>query len=380
MKLFLKRIFNLKYLIALLLIPEGCIVPFSPPEVSLDEQYLVVDGFFNVGGNDSSRIELRRTQNVNQTDQPLIETGAAIAVEAEKGRTYTFVESGAGTYFLPPGSYDMQDKYRIRIKTANGQEYLSDFVTVSRTPAIDSLAYKLDNVQNAMIFYVNAHDEQNKTQFYRWKFEETWEYESTYSSALEVVDSQVVSRKENITKCWQNKKSGSILLGSTVRLSNDIIKDLPLNTVPVSTNKLFRKYSILVTQYGLSRAAFEYWTELSKSTQLTGSLFDPQPAQVTGNIKNIADPKSLVFGYFSASTEETRRITISPNLGIFPRCTEPDTIPVQCSGFPDDPCAFNTQKLLLTYWGPRSDSVLVASPDCADCRTSGGTTRKPSFW
>lgn len=381
MKLLLNRIYSLKYLIAsLLLISESCIVPFSPPEVSLDEQYLVVDGFFNVGGKDSSRIELRRTQNVNQTNQPVIETGAAITVEAEAGGTYAFVESGAGAYVLPPGVYAMEDKYRVRIRTVNGQEYLSDFVTVSRTPAIDSVSYKLDRVRNAMIFYVNAHDEQNKTRFYRWKFEETWEYESTYSSALEIVDSQIVSRKENITKCWGNKKSGSILLGSTVRLSSDIIKDLPLNIVPISTNKLFRKYSILVKQYGLSREAFEYWTELSKSTQLTGGLFDPQPAQVTGNIKNIADPKSLVFGYFSASTEETRRITISPNLGIFPRCTEPDTIPVQCTGFPDDPCAFNTQQLLLTYWGPRSDSVLVATPECTDCRASGGTNRKPSFW
>ena len=82
MKLFLNRIYSLKYLIALLLIFESCIVPFSPPEVDLDEQYLVVDGFFNVSGKDSSRIELRRTQNVNQTDQPLIETGASSASTA----------------------------------------------------------------------------------------------------------------------------------------------------------------------------------------------------------------------------------------------------------------------------------------------------------
>ncbi|WAC09218.1 DUF4249 domain-containing protein [Dyadobacter pollutisoli] len=365
--------------VTLLFFLDSCIEPFSPPEVNSDENYLVVDGFFNASGSDTSRFELRRTQNVNQTAQPTIETGASIAVEEEGGATYPFTESGTGMYVLPPRPYNMAGKYRIRIKTESGQEYLSEFVTVSRTPAIDSVTYKMDELQNAMVFYVNTHDAANRTQFYRWKFDETWEYHATYYSALEVKGSEVVIRKENINKCWGNKKSGSILLGSTVRLSDDIIKNLPLNRVPVSTNKLFIKYSMLVKQYGLSREAFEYWTDLAKTTQATGSLFDPQPSQVTGNIKNTANVKDLVFGYFSASTEETKRITIEPKLGLFPRCTEPDTLPIRC-GRAEEPCAFNTTKMLLTYWGFRADSVLVASSNCTDCREGGGTTQKPSYW
>jgi hypothetical protein len=175
-------------------------------------------------------------------------------------------------------------------------------------------------------------------------------------------------------------RSGSILLGSTVRLSSDVIKDLPLNRVPISTNKLFIKYSILVRQYGLSRQAFEYWTDLAKTTQGTGSLFDVLPSQVTGNIRNVADPHILAFGYFSAATEETKRLTVAPRLGIYPRCIEPDTIPLRCSSREGDECALNTPKLLLTYWGARSDSVLVAAHSCADCRIGGGTTERPSFW
>ncbi|KAA0994154.1 DUF4249 domain-containing protein [Dyadobacter sp. UC 10] len=366
-------------LFALPFLTDGCIEPFSPPEINSDENYLVVDGFFNVGGTDTSRIALRRTQNINQAAQPIIEKGATITVENEAGESYPFTESGEGQYLLPPQSYGMTDKYRLRINTEDGREYLSEYVAVNRTPAIDSLTYKLDAARNEVTFYVNTHDAQNRTQFYRWKFEETWEYDATYYSALEVIDEQVVIRKDNINKCWGNTRSGSILLGSTIRLSSDIIKNLPLNRVPVSTNKLFIKYSILVRQYGLSRPAFEYWTDLAKTTQATGSLFDPQPSQVTGNIRSVSDPGDLVFGYFSAATEETRRLTITPKLGIFPRCTEPDTIPVRCQGRDDD-CALNTAQLLLTYWGPRADSVLVASSNCTDCRTAGGTTTRPSFW
>src|SRR5690606_28995960 len=163
---------------------------------------------------------------------------AAIAVEGEAGGIYDFTETASGLYVLPPASYNMADKYRIRVKTENGQEYLSDFVAVSRTPAIDSLTYKVDENQNAMVFYVNTDDEQNKTQFYRWKFDETWEYDATYYSALEGEGDKLVTREDKINKCWGNKKSGSILLGSTVRLSSEIIKNLPLNTVPIASNKL----------------------------------------------------------------------------------------------------------------------------------------------
>lgn len=231
-----------------------------------------------------------------------------------------------------------------------------------------------------MVFYVNTHDALNKTQFYRWRFEEIWEYQAAYNSALVVENDSVKLRKENINTCWASNKSGSILLGSTVKLSADAIKDLPLNVVPVSTNKLFFKYSLLVKQYGLTRPAYEYWSELSKSTQLTGSLFDPQPGQVTGNIHNISDPSELVFGYFSASTEVTKRITVAPRLGVIPRCDQLDTIPILCTGRDEDPCAFNTKKMLLTYFGPRSEYVIVAPPDCADCRLAGGKNKRPAFW
>jgi hypothetical protein len=364
---------------ALVFFAYSCIEPFSPPEISSVENHLVVDGFFNVSGTDTSRIELRRTQNVNHTTPPPIETGATVSVEDEAGAVYKFTESEKGLYLLPPRAYNDASKYRIRIETRGGQEYLSEFVAVSRTPEIDSLTYKVDEVQNAAVFYVNTHDAQNRTQFYRWKFEETWEYAMTYYSALEVVNNKVVIREKNINRCWGNSRSGSILLGSTIRLSEDIIKNLPLNRVPIATNKLYLKYSMLVRQYGLSREAFEYWTTLAKTTQGTGSLFDPQPSQVTGNIKNAADPKELVFGYFSAATEETKRLTITPKLGTFPRCTEPDTLPLACGRF-EEPCALNTPSLLLSYWGIRADSVLVATSDCTDCRTAGGTTERPAFW
>ncbi|MCE6988363.1 DUF4249 domain-containing protein [Dyadobacter sp. CY323] len=363
--------------LAMLAVIYSCVEPFSPPEVNSDENYLVVDGFLNVG-NDTSRIELRRTQNVNQNTNPVSENGAKVTVEVENGERYDFTETGDGLYILPPRSFSTSNKYRLRINTGDGEEYLSDYVAVSLTPAIDSVTYKYNPVQDAVTFYVNTHDEQGKTQFYRWKFDETWEYVMAYYSAILIRNDSIVVRPENINRCWNKRNSGSILLGSTVKLSSDIIKDLPLALVPVNTNKLHIKYSIRVKQYGLSRDAFEYWTSLSKTTQGTGSLFDPQPSQVTGNILNTKNSKTLVFGYFSASTETSKRLTIEPRLGTFPRCIAPDTLPISCKQ--GEECAYTTSSMLLMYWGLRSDSVLVGPASCTDCRLEGGTTERPSYW
>jgi hypothetical protein len=357
----------------------SCIEPFSPPEVNSVENHLVVDGFFNVG-NDTSRIELRRTQNVNDNATPLIESGAAVSVEAESGEIVLFNEARSGVYLALPKAYNTADKYRLRVKTRDGKEYLSEYVAVSVTPVIDSVTNRYDQGQDAMIFYVNAHDAQNKTQFYRWKFEETWEYRAAYYSYLEVVDKQIQVRNKDINQCWGSMQSGSILLGSTVKLSSDVIKDLPLFRVPISTNKLFIKYSVLVKQYGLSRQAFEYWTTLAKTTQGTGSLFDPQPSQVTGNIQNIENATELVFGYFSASTEETKRLTITPRLGNYPRCTEPDTFDIVCNPLSMRQCALETSALLISYGGIRSEYILGAPASCLDCRVQGGTLERPKYW
>lgn len=352
---------------------SACIEPFSPPETNSDERNLVVDGFLNLG--DTSVIELRHTQNTHDVAAQFVETRAKLSVKAGTGETYDFIEYGAGKYILPPKNFKQSGTYQLSIRTSGGKEYLSDPVSVILTPAIDSVTYRYDANRDAMVISVDTHDPKNNTRFYRWKFEETHQYRAAFFSGLMIdqVKKEIVSRIEDINLCWQTKKSGGIVLGSTIKLSSDVIKQLPINVVPISTNKFYIKYSILVKQYGLSREGFEYWTSLAKTTQGTGSLFDPLPSLVTGNIRSVSDPKELVFGFFSASTEAKKRIFMSPGLGRYPHCEAPDTLLI------GDAIKDNKQ-YLLNYFGEQSEFVLSSSPGCTDCRTQGGTTRRPPFW
>lgn len=359
---------------------QACIDTFSPPEVNSDEGYLVVDGFLNLS-MDTSVIALRHSQNVNAGGIPNIETRARLKVETEKGESYAFTEMPGGKYFLAPQSLSVNNKYRLDILTQDGRHYQSAFVQAVATPEIDSIGAKVDGVRNAMVFSVNTHDNSGKTRFYRWTFEETYEYNAPLYSALEVIgkpeNPEIISRRQDVNTCWRTTVSTNIMLGSTIKLSRDEIKDLPISIVDISTRKLLVRYSVLVKQFGLTREEFEYWTDLSKTTQTTGSLFDPLPSQVTGNIKNIKDNKELVFGYFSAATATTKRIFVSPRLGRPDVCLT-DTLPATACGDPEKECALETSNLLAGYLD--DSTVLAASPYCLDCRLQGGTIIKPSFW
>ncbi len=356
------------------LVINSCIEPFSPPEVTNPDTYLVVDGFLNVDG-DTSRIILSHTQGTNDDKQFETESGATLIVEQENGENYAFRDMGNGSYTLPPAAFNRDARYRLKIRRLDGREYESDYVVVSKTPPIDSVTYRVDEGRNAMIIYVNTHDPSNQTRFYRWNYEETYEYRMAYYSSLtrDYTTKQIVTRSENINVCWRTLPSRDIKLGSTIKLSQDIIRDIPVNVVDIATNKLYFGYTILVKQYGLTREAFEYWTDLAKTTQGTGSLFDPQPSQVTGNIHAKADSKELVFGYFSAAQEQKKRIFIRETLGAYPRCMAPDTL--------DFNQAFNGNAVLLYYYmGEPKSGYLGTSESCADCRSQGGTTTKPAFW
>ena len=361
-------------LVATGLVIKSCIEPFSPPEVTNPGTYLVVDGFLNING-DTSKIVLSHTQGVNDGGQFVREWGATILADAENGESYAFQDVGDGSYILPPTTFNRDARYRLRIKRLDGREYESDYVVVSKTPPIDSITYRVDEGRNAMMIYVNTHDPSNQTRFYRWNYEETYEYRMAYYSSLtrDYEKKEIVSRTDNVNVCWRTLPSRDIKLGSTIKLSQDVIRDLPVNIVDIGTNKLYFGYSILVKQYGLTREAFEYWTDLAKTTQGTGSLFDPQPSQVTGNIHAKADAKELVFGYFSAAQVQKKRIFIRETLGSYPRCMPPDTL--------DFKEAFEGSAVLLYfYMGQPKSGYLGTSESCADCRSQGGTTTKPAFW
>lgn len=347
----------------------GCVEPFNPPEIEQSASYLVMEGFFNIG-NQQSTIKLSRTVTISQNNTAVPETGAIVAVERERGGQYRFTEAGDGVYTYPPEFISESFQFRLMVQTRDGKIYYSDYVTPKTPPAIDSITYEVVQNGQSVQLNVNSSDPAGKTRFYRWELQETWEYTSAFSTSYVFKEGVLVPKEEDVYRCWKSNSPRNIMIGTTVKLEQDILRNTGIATFPISSNRFLEKYSALVRQYALSQEEYAYWTALAKTTENTGSIFDPLPSLVTGNMHCETDAKELVFGFFSVGTPKEKRVFITPRLGRYPYCFTYFLSPLEIddSGYE------------IVGNGPDGLTYAAVPPSCVDCRIEGGTTTKPTFW
>jgi hypothetical protein len=373
--------------IALLITLYSCRQKFLPPVIATNSNFLVIEGIIN-SGSDSTFIKLSRTVPLNNITSIKAETGAQITVESDANITYLLKElKTAGTYACTPLNLNKAEKYRLRIITTDHKTYLSDFVPVKEVPGIDSLGYAIK--PNGLQIYANAHDATNATRYYRWDYIETWEFHVKYYSAYIAPNNAIIPRPsaQNVFYCWANLQSSDIVLASTSKLTQDVLYQNVITTVPSGSEKLSMGYSILVKQYALTEDAFNFWQNLKKNTESLGRIFDAQPSTVNGNIHNINDNKEAVFGYISAGTVVQKRITVLNDVlpsswgqdTPYPNCSQDTIHPGDYAGtfYGKSPTqlittpAVNTAGIMVGYLG--------AGPVCADC-TVRGSVKKPTYW
>ena len=192
---------------------SGYKVPYDPTLKTSGDRFLIVEGFINVNGVPTN-IKLSRTRNITKGDTAsnINETGANVVIEDNQNNIYPLNETGDGNY---SATYTLSasNQYRLHITTLNHEEYVSDFVSVKDSPPIDDLGWKF-NYGDVQI-YVNTHDPNNQTTYYRWDYKETWEFHSEYYSTLmyDATNEKVVDRNVPVYVCYQTRNSSNIFLG-----------------------------------------------------------------------------------------------------------------------------------------------------------------------
>jgi hypothetical protein len=376
-----KKYFSWKWMIGAfcILFLANCKVPYDPPVKSSNAHYLVVEGYLN--GNGPTSIRLSRTRNITRGDTAgyINETGAHLVIQDSNNNSFPLYETGNGNYtgysYLYSGN-----KYRLHITTADHKEYLSDFVAFKQSPPIDQIGWNIKD--GGVQIFVNTHDPQNNTTFYRWEYQETWEFHSQYYSMLKYnpVDTNVIPRTEPVYQCWRSQNSTNILLGSSAKLKEDVINAAPILYIPNHDKRISVLYSIMVTQYALDSSGYNYWYAMKGNTENVGSIFDPQPNMTRGNIQCTTDPSETVIGYIGAGNAVQQRIFIRnadlpAGWNLMPDCIE-SLVP-------------NIKDSLLFYFSNNSfipylqdmatGRYLSASGSCVDCTLTGSPV-KPTFW
>jgi hypothetical protein len=339
----------------------GCVEPYMPDVVAAPTSYLVVDGFIN--GNGVTRITLARTVNVASTAAPPPEKGAKIFI----------VDETSDSLMLNP-----LRQYQLRFTTTSNADYASDLVPLKVTPPIEALTWRLDGDRIQLL--LSTHDAQQRSRYYRWGCVETWEFNSAFNSVLEYDKALqvLVKRTTPIYTCWRTERLSPIMQGSSAHLSQDALIDFSYYAIARRAERLKIRYSALVSQYAETAEEFAYYELLRKNTEAVGSVNDPLPTQLSGNIHRLDKAAEPVLGFVSAHTIQQKRLFISAKDLPALNSQDYDTPYQACNAS----LAVGTPDWSLVSAIPITeitDGVLVSSAECLDCRLRG-TNVKPNFW
>jgi hypothetical protein len=374
---------NFKIVITLFLFLTGCKEEYEPKVISSEQSVLVVEGLLNTEG--ATNIRLTRTYKLDDSAMLRPEVGAQLTVESKNGMQFPLYDmAGNGNYVIDQLLLNPTEEYRLHINTQDGKQYASDYMPVQNNPPIEGINWKRD--EEGVRVFVNTHNPQGNTRYYRWEFEETWEIRSSFYSLYKMVDGYPAERQlpeEEVYFCWKTSKSWELLLGNTVQLSEDRVFEKQLFHIPARSEKLAHRYSVLVRQFALTKEGYDFYQLIKKNTESLGNIFDPQPSEITGNIRSLSDPAEKVIGFISVAPTQEARIFISkeevPDWGFRLSCKEivvDNNIDSIIKYFKyGEYLPYNVRKMgfvIKEYYG--------AERGCTDCTTRNGSTEKPVFW
>jgi len=374
----MKQLFQTLISVLCLCTLASCKEEYEPQIKSNEQSVLVVEGILN-SGDEPTTVKLSRTTKLNDSAMVQPVTGAALAVESESGSSTALYESAPGTYngFL---TLDPTEKYQLRITTADQKAYASDFVPVRQNPPIDSVNWTRDS--SGVAIFVNTHSPGNNTHFYRWEFEEVWEIRSGYVAQGAVDDGimEPLYPGESLYYCWKNYNSSNLILANTTQLASDVVFEKPLIKIRDGDDRLSERYSVLVRQYALDKQGYDFYQLLKKNTESLGSIFDPQPTEITGNVHALSDTTAPVIGYITATTVNTARLWITrdevPKWKPWGDCSQAMVL----NRHTDDISYYTSGHEWLIYAEDLNGNVYMARSPCVSCRIRGGSTHRPFFW
>jgi len=264
----------------------------------------------------------------------------------------------------------------LRIRTAENISYRSLPELMQPVAEIDSIYGELESRQSlssigvildnwGMQFYVSTGTGLPESNFYQWNWEETYQFTAPLVREMQLIQ----------PICYlTNRQFNQLLVGSSQDFARDRIERQPLTFVSKREYKLQRRYSLLVEQLSLSERAFNFWNDVEEQRNVDGSLFDPPPSQIIGNIVSDDDAEEIALGYFQVSAVTQKRFFITrgevptdpggPVRG-FSTCREtPEPTPDGGGG------------------GDSPDGPATGPPEfCYNCTLiRGTTTERPSFW
>jgi hypothetical protein len=312
------------------LIPFSCIDPYQV-DVPDGEQLLTVEGIISTGTGPHA-ITLTRSATYGSVFEGLIRpvSLATVVVRDNEGNV-TFLTEGdeaKGTYFTPESfRAEVGRSYTLQILTAEGKVYTSTPERVETVPPIASLELRTvtiptqgtDVPRSGVQLIAEINDPADQDNFYYWR-----NGQAVYilETRPDLFTPRPTPQNPNRTpqpkpcciQCFRTEISNNQSLfvvnddnfnGLTARIPAAFIEDNGFRFV--------NKFRMDLKQYSISQGAYRFLRLVKQQAEISGSIFDPPPATLRGNMISLDNPDEVVLGYFMAGGEATRRIYIDKN-------------------------------------------------------------------
>lgn len=341
---------KIKYLfisISIFCLCESCIDPFKI-DLKNDLRILTVDGLISTEpGIHEVRLTLSSkfdnqlsgsTITVNDARVSIIDSdGIEVILKEYAPSTVIYYDSQinewitlnsirkTGIYQTPSDFFvKLNKEYKLLVETKEGIIYESTFEYARKVPQIDSIRSRPFRVatknplldQTGMMIDAFFKDDPSESNYYLWKPVDGMGVLVTYPELYTIPRTAIVcggcaAPKACCKECFlpETRMKGVFEI-SNDRLFNGINTLIPAVFLPEDGFRFMKRYRLTVNQYSISEQGYNFLNLVKQQLEIEGSVFDPLPSNIIGNISNLTNPEEQVLGYFFVSDVSSKTIYI----------------------------------------------------------------------
>jgi hypothetical protein len=347
---YLKINIALLYLPILIWLATGC-QDYFVPDLNESDPILVVDAMIT-NREEKAVVSLRRTVSYNSSTTYSPETGANVYIQRSSGETYTLSETSSGVYKSSEAiTAEVGVEYKLYIVTSDQEEYSSEWQSLHEPSSVgeisitdttistieyDDLGVPYVSTDNGLYFKITPEvpADNDVDYLYRWKVNFNYE----------VLSIDKANMLDYTYYCWEESSSDKVMLynyykknalgelpeGDLMFFSDTFISPLPIDSSDFSGEVTWvgtTQFYLLLKQYTISAACYDFWKAIFDQSKATGKLFDPVETQVEGNIYCTSDTTKTAVGFFEAAGYSQKVIKVQNRTSVLNSYTIVDAMP-----------------------------------------------------
>jgi hypothetical protein len=243
----------------------------------------------------------------NLPDQ-FIEKNAVVTISDDLGNSHSLVYRGEGIYETTDPAFigKVGRSYQVNVQLQSGKKYVS--IPEKIKPPVPVSQVNTQHINKFNFDYptylnisVDTKDPAQEENYYRWTFY-NWVLRQTkgVSCGFGCIMYEY---------CYQKFVDPELHLLSDAAINGNDIRNQLVGHCYIYT---YGNPLIDIGQQSLSREAYQFWKAYQDQQSRTGSILDPLPASIKGNVRNGADSTDYALGYFSAYSITHKKAVLVP--------------------------------------------------------------------